>query len=164
MTSSFLDFKQNITNPALMYEVRKIINDTVLPNRDWFFYGSRSKGGWTEDSDWDIATSWDENVYHNLLNMGFVDKHFYDYRDNTTMRVVENTVLDFKIQVSFRDHYKSFKAAWKSIPESFYLKYINKRSPNAMTKEEVSVYLSQLVWLEQGNYSERNLWSRLQEF
>jgi predicted nucleotidyltransferase len=138
-----------------------------LEGHDYFVYGSRSKWGENlekihlQSSDWDVAVEYSKPLLKKLVAEGWRILEDKDYQDCTTVRILEKSFLNTKIQISLREQYLDFKAAWMSIPDWFYAKYINKRSPNVMPKEDISMYLNHLVWLSMGYYSyKKSPWKR----
>jgi hypothetical protein len=109
-----------------------------------FFYGSRvMSGNWVEDSDWDVAVQHSERVIEILTENGFLPQYL-SYSSNDTFHTFIKDFDGTLVQVSLREDLPRFKAVWRSIPLSFYSRFINKRSKQFMGREQCVQYFNSL--------------------
>lgn len=127
-----------------------------------YLYGSLSKSGsWDteatidENTDFDFAIQDSTVAAKELTAAGWAELETEAYRDKLTTKVFEGMVDGHKVQISLRTELQTFKEIWSSIDSDFYWKFINKRSPRAMTKDETTAYLGQLYFLVKGYHKPR---------
>lgn len=113
-----------------------------------YFYGSRSKMPIPADdkvSDWDFAV---DNSKHPILPLNFkfknpLEEAPYDmYADGFTFECYEADIEGHKVQIVLKSNFEWFKSVWEDLDEDFYRTYINKRSPQYMSKAGVTQLFS----------------------
>lgn len=126
------------------YGLPKPILEVLSPLKyELYFYGSRSKMPIpVEDkvSDWDFAV---DSSKHPILPQIFKynqseQETYTSYVDGFTFECYEADIDGYKVQIALKSQFEWFKSVWDNLDEDFYKTYINKRSPQYMSKEGVT--------------------------
>jgi predicted nucleotidyltransferase len=99
----------------------------------FMLFGSRSKGRWTHESDWDFSAQYSSELVGELRASGFSvrDSGVLRYHDTLTVAIL--TYVDFTsyehIHVVLHSDEELFRRTWKAITTPAYHTHIYKQSP-----------------------------------
>lgn len=113
----------------------------------WTLVGSRSKGGFVKDSDWDYFVPDLQFVIQHLKTDGWTELEVLKYQDASTSKVFEKVFGEDKVQVSLRKNFKEMSLAWRQVPSDFYVRFLNKRSPDYIGKDGVRLFMDTMYYI-----------------
>lgn len=98
----------------------------------FMLFGSRSRGRWTHESDWDFSAEYSRELVEELRAKGFSvrDSGVLRYHDTLTIAILTyNDIFTLEqIHVVLHSNEALFRRTWKAITTSAYERHIYKQS------------------------------------